>query len=175
MMLRLEFISERFHFSKLFQLLFVSLPSMPTTDHDLCIRKVLCHCILRGGVSILPMNSNVYVFLLCFLECEACSITFHSLGCSLIEFLIYQIISTFLAEMLSIKKSSSVIIANTECKILAVMTTCHPRTISSPLHPCVAHIRMLFNCFLNFIELGQVHKTKFLWYINGLYVTTTSK
>ena len=30
----------------------------PRTDHDLCIRKLLCHC----GVGILPMNGNVDAF-----------------------------------------------------------------------------------------------------------------
>ena len=68
---------------------FVSLSSMSTTDHNLCIRKVLCNCIWRG-VGILPVNSDVDAFLLCFFESEACSISFCSLGCSLVEFLIYQ-------------------------------------------------------------------------------------
>ena len=39
-------------------------------------------------------------------------------------------VPAFLAEMLSIKKSSSVVVANTKCKVLAVMATCDPYTIS---------------------------------------------
>ena len=51
-----------------------------------------CHHVWR--VSTLPMNGNVYAFLLCFLESKACIISC-SLGCYLIEFLFYQIIPAF--------------------------------------------------------------------------------
>ena len=77
------------------------------------------------------MNGNIDAFLLCFLESEACSISFYSLGSSLVELnSLFIIISAYVTEVLLIKKSSSIIIASTECKILAVMTTCHPCTIS---------------------------------------------
>ena len=75
---------EGLDFLQLFQLLLVGPTSMPTTDHDLCIGKVVGHCLSRG-VGILPLNGNVHSFVLGFFERKANGIAFGTLGGPLVE------------------------------------------------------------------------------------------
>ena len=104
---------------------------MSTTDLDLDIRKLVCHCLRGGQVDILPLNGNDHSFVLGCFEREVCSIAFSTIGHPPVEHFFYYVISTFLTEMLVVKKRPVVVLTNAESSILAVMTTssmCHNQT-----------------------------------------------
>ena len=98
-------------------------------NHDLCFGE---HCLNRfagGGIRILPVHLNVQTFLLGDEEIFPCSVSFGGFGCPWVELFLYDIVTTFLADVFEVELGSCVVIPYGECFIFAVESPRHPGSI----------------------------------------------
>jgi hypothetical protein len=80
---------------------------MTPTDHYLGIGKDFIDYLGRGGVCILPVNSNLHPLLFSYLKGNSCSMTLSSFGSTTIEWLLDDFITALLTEMVVVQESSS--------------------------------------------------------------------
>ena len=83
----------------------VGTPSMSTTDHYLGIRKLFTDCLGRGGVSVLPVDGNLHALLFDPLKRFVCGTAFSRFRCALVQVLLDNCVTAFLAEMVILCKA----------------------------------------------------------------------
>ena len=105
-------------------------PSMTTTYHYLGIRINLPNRLGRGGVCVLPVDGKLHSLFLGSLESYAGSISLGRLRGATIGTALYNIIITFLTEVVIVEQCTIQIIPDAKCGILAVPAPGLPSTIS---------------------------------------------